>query len=151
MDVGRRLVNVKKLTRQTVKDRLLTDERVMRNQARRTFVGKALEPHFGPIPRRKDLLVVAREFDTINLDRLAKRSRECLLCWFCENWTVIEPVLPTVCARVLAPAPAPPVVFDPTVNATMVLADTRADTEYDSFDPAVSEFDFRWDDDMDDV
>jgi hypothetical protein len=29
----------------------------------------------------------------ISLDRLAKRSRDCLLCWFCENWIVIEPLL----------------------------------------------------------
>lgn len=29
----------------------------------------------------------------INIDRLAKRYNECLICWFCENWSSLSPHL----------------------------------------------------------
>jgi hypothetical protein len=48
---------------------------------------------------RKDLLVLARDVSDLTrlrVDRQAKRNRDCLLCWFCENWRTIEPMLPTL-------------------------------------------------------
>jgi hypothetical protein len=32
----------------------------------------------------------------LKLDRLAKRNAECLNCWFCEFWRIIEPKLPSL-------------------------------------------------------
>jgi hypothetical protein len=81
-----------KLSQQTEKDQILTRDRVFRNQFALPFIRKRLE-QFWPSLQKKDLLVVAQQFPGLTLDRLAKRSRDCLLCWFCEHWMAIEPIL----------------------------------------------------------
>jgi hypothetical protein len=81
------------LSKQTEKDQELTAGRIRRNAAALDTVVHRLEMLYGPSLQKKDLLVVARQFTQVSLDRLAKRSRDCLLCWFCENWGVLEPLL----------------------------------------------------------
>jgi hypothetical protein len=86
------------LSKQTEKDQELTASRVRRNGAALNMVVARLEILYGPSLQKKDLLVVARRFTQVTLDRLAKRSRDCLLCWFCENWGVLEPLLFGACS-----------------------------------------------------
>jgi hypothetical protein len=104
----------KTLTKQAAKDQMLTDERVRRNHSQWAVVQQLLQQYFGPALRRNELLVVARQLKPLTLDRLAKRSRNCLLCWFCENWPDIEPRLPSICfgnasqELIKEPIPSPP-------------------------------------------
>lgn len=46
--------------------------------------------------KKKDALVLASELAKIinvKIDRAATRSKDGLVCWFCENWTQIQPYL----------------------------------------------------------
>jgi hypothetical protein len=95
--VGKR----KTLSKQAEKDQGLISARVRQNTPALTFITRRLEALYGLPLQKKDLLVVARELcgmAPLILDRLAKRSRDCLLCWFCENWIVLEPLLVAGCS-----------------------------------------------------
>jgi hypothetical protein len=85
----------KSRTKQTEKDQLETRKRIQRNEAQWCVVKPKLHYYFGTILQRKRLLAVARKIEALKLDRLAKRSRDCICCWFCENWIEIEPILPS--------------------------------------------------------
>jgi hypothetical protein len=90
------------LSEQALKDQDLTADRMRQNAAVLGPVCSRLEYLCGPSPQKKDLLVVARELSVpchVSLDRLAKRSRDCLLCWFCEHWQAIEPSFSALCSR----------------------------------------------------
>ena len=84
----------KTLTSQTQKDQEMTVIRLKQNEAKIGKVTEILESLLGQRVQKKVLLEVAKEVSKktrITLDRLAKRSRDCLICWFCENF---EQVLP---------------------------------------------------------
>lgn len=81
------------LSQQTQKDQELTADRIRLNKERIDSILEKLVQLCGASPQKKDLLVLAREIQAeslIRLDRLAKRNRDCLICWFCENWRVIS-------------------------------------------------------------
>jgi hypothetical protein len=86
------------LSKQAEKDHVLINERVRRNRGLMGPVTRRLEVIS---TQKKDLLVVALHVGQIirvPLDRLAKRSRDCLFCWFCENWGAIEPIFTGLCS-----------------------------------------------------
>jgi hypothetical protein len=90
--VGKR----KALSKQAEKDQILICNRVRQNTPALTLITRRLEALYGPPLQKKHLLVVAQQIAgvaALSLDRLAKRSRDCLLCWFCENWPVVETLL----------------------------------------------------------
>jgi hypothetical protein len=87
--VGKRM----SLSKQAEKDQVLASERLRRNGASLAMVRQRLAS-YSPSLQKKELLVVAQRMPGLVLDRLAKRSRDCLICWFCENWGAIEPHLP---------------------------------------------------------
>jgi hypothetical protein len=90
------------LSKQAERDQELIVARVRENRAALHRVTKELEYLCGESPQKKDLLVIARRLGGklgIVLDRLAKRSRDCLLCWFCENWTTVEADFRLLCAE----------------------------------------------------
>jgi hypothetical protein len=48
------------------------------------------------MPLKKDLLVLAHDLCActgLRVDRLARRHADCLHCWFCQSWRIIEPRL----------------------------------------------------------
>ncbi|KAH0785524.1 hypothetical protein GPJ56_010545 [Histomonas meleagridis] len=88
---------------------------------------QTLELIFGAPPQKKQLLDAALWISpkiNVRVDRLAKRSRDCLICWFCENWSKVSSVLigsvetpsPESSPSQVSPIPANPVenesVFD---------------------------------------
>jgi hypothetical protein len=93
----------------------------------------------GEHPQKRDLLVVGYHLCTllhIAFDRLAKRSIDCLLCWFCEHWGAIEPslmLLPRQGYRSYDTRPLVPVQPAP---ATPLTPDTPASLPFslDDFD-----------------
>ena len=90
------------LSDQAQKDQGLTANRVKQNESMMKTVVNRLEYLCGQSPQKKDLLDLARKLCPtcgIALDRLAKRSRDCLVCWYCEHWPVIEPVFLKWCGE----------------------------------------------------
>jgi hypothetical protein len=90
------------LSKQAQKDQGLTTDRMRQNAAYLDVIRTKLEYLCGPSPQKKDLIVVARELCgpcKVSLDRLAKRSRDCLLCWFCEHWSAIEIQFSAMCGQ----------------------------------------------------
>ena len=84
------------LSQQTQKDQELTVQRLKKNEQMIPTVTHFLELVLGKSPQKKLLLSLATQLTSIThiqLDRLAKRSRDCLLCWFCENWELFLPHL----------------------------------------------------------
>ena len=88
------------LSNQAQKDQGLTANRLRQNEGKISSVVNRLEYLLGQSPQKKDLLVLARQLCQLcglELDRLAKRSRDCLICWYCENWAYIEPTFTSMC------------------------------------------------------
>jgi hypothetical protein len=87
-----------KLSKQAGKDHVLINEDVFRSQFTLPFIRKCLEQAWPALQKKKKkiFLIVAQQFPGVTLDRLAKRSRDCILCCFCENWIAIELLLSTV-------------------------------------------------------
>jgi len=68
----------------------------------------------GKSPQKKALLEFAHQLSAVThipIDRLAKRSRDCLLCWFCENWYLLSPHVP----EVVSTAPSSPLCSSPSL------------------------------------
>jgi hypothetical protein len=85
------------VSEQTQRDSIRLSERIRRNAGRIRVVESCLEQAYGRMSMSNlaslaDRCVNACQ-NSIALDRLAKRSRPALFCWFCENWSVIWPVL----------------------------------------------------------
>jgi hypothetical protein len=121
------------LSKQAEKDQVLTAERMRRNHQLLDRVTRRLHLISG---QKKELLVVARHLsEAINvpLDRLAKRSRDCLLCWFCENWRAVESLFAGLC-------PLQPRVEHPRNSCAGILqaAATEIRVPFEEFD----DFDF---------
>jgi hypothetical protein len=90
------------LSRQAERDQELIVARVRENRGTLDRVTRELEYLCGESPQKKDLLVIARRLcnkSGLALDRLAKRSKDCLLCWFCENWATLEPDFRSLCTE----------------------------------------------------
>jgi hypothetical protein len=114
------------LSKKAEKDRVLTTERLRRNESLLGFVGERLRAYSAGL-QKKELLLVAQSVDCVSLDRLAKRSRDCLLCWFCENWSMIESRLPG------CPCVQQPRVVDDSRNSC-VCAESVPETAVEHFD-----------------
>ena len=88
----------KEVTRMTSNDRLLVDQRLKNNQGKIDFVTTALLAFFQTKKLTVQLLKplaksIINQSKEIYLDRLAKRNRHALLCWFCENWSHVLPFI----------------------------------------------------------
>ena len=45
--------------------------------------------------------VLAKDID-VPVDREARRSKDCLICWFCENWSSIQDIFSSVYTSLFA-------------------------------------------------
>jgi hypothetical protein len=89
-----------KLSDQAIEDRVLIQDRVRKNANLMPEVLKELGLLCSESLQKKDLIVIAGKVSTlcnVPLDRLAKRSRDCLICWFSEHWPCIVTTLREVC------------------------------------------------------
>jgi hypothetical protein len=81
------------VSEQTQRDNVRLNDRLRRNTARMTTVEQTLS-QFGGRRTMMELLCVAHHCvvalnGAVQIDRLARRSRLALMCWFCENWPVV--------------------------------------------------------------
>lgn len=85
----------KNLLTQQEKDDIHMAERMARNREMFDTIRMNLTDMFGKRFSKENLLKLARAVSSryrIPLDRLAKRVTNILICWFCENWTIIQNV-----------------------------------------------------------
>lgn len=79
------------LTKYTAED---INERIKRNGTKLSYVHYFLIDFLGPGFPIIDLMSLAVDISRglgIYLDRMAKRNKKALICWFTENWSVIYP------------------------------------------------------------
>lgn len=77
-----------------VKDRSSVESRMKKLGIKIDYVSAFIDREFGRHVTFSYLLIIAdileRKLD-LHLDRLAKRNRSALLCWYAENWELIAP------------------------------------------------------------
>ena len=82
----------KQATVQTIKDRRLVSERIRKNEKYYYRMEHALNVILNGKTRKNDLLAYAKEIiqkNNLRLERLMKRSKPVLICWFCEHMDLI--------------------------------------------------------------
>ena len=85
----------KQATKQTIIDRQLVSRRVEKNKDCFKKMEQALGILLSGKTRKSDLLAFARKIlaeNNLKIERLMKRSKPVLICWFCEHMDLI-PVL----------------------------------------------------------
>ena len=67
-------------------------ERITKNKDRFNQIQKCLDRIYNHPFKYKEIILLAKQLSetfNIKLDRAAKRYKEHLICWFCENWDTI--------------------------------------------------------------
>ena len=81
---------------QSYRDNERIQKRIAANEGKLEYVSKFLDQYFGAHVNAEILISLAKIVMSnyqITLDRLAKRNRSALLCWYSENWDKIHPML----------------------------------------------------------
>ena len=84
----------KDLTQRTQKDHEETKLRRRQYSMNYDKISQILDALFFGATRHKQLLDIAQIVSAkhkIQIDRLSKRSSECLICWYCKHWRTISP------------------------------------------------------------
>ncbi|EAY03467.1 hypothetical protein TVAG_412710 [Trichomonas vaginalis G3] len=86
----------KKPAKQSQKDYDDVQKRIVRTGVQMGHVSRYIEKIFGCYVTSSFLINIAAIVSTknnIKIDKLARRNRSALLCWFAENWTHVYPVI----------------------------------------------------------
>lgn len=86
-------------TPQSIKDNEQLQIRIQKVGMDLEFVATYLKQIFGIDVTASTLLKLAEQLCyqySLCLDRQAKRNRKALLCWYCENWKLIQHSLPNI-------------------------------------------------------
>lgn len=81
---------------QSKRDQDAIQQRIIRNGYTYQFVSNYMDKYFDTHVTSSILLNLANIIiakNGIKLDRLAKRNRSALICWYAENWNIIHPIL----------------------------------------------------------
>lgn len=92
----RKIRKKRSISRKSYKDRNQINARIQNNGVKIDLVTEILETIYGGHFTVGTLLKYAQfvaHKNKIKIDRLAYRSRDALICWFVENWTIIFPEL----------------------------------------------------------
>lgn len=86
----------KRNTTQSIRDNERTMARVKKNGFKIEYVTAYIDKQFGTHVSSAILLTFAHtlcEKLSLKLDRIAKRNRNALICWYAENWATVQPHL----------------------------------------------------------
>ncbi|EAX95133.1 hypothetical protein TVAG_385210 [Trichomonas vaginalis G3] len=92
----RKTKNYKRYTAQSQRDYECIKKRMMVNGVKTDYVSAYMEKQIGEHVTLVNLLSIAEVISNqlnLKIDRLAKRNRSALLCWYAENWDKISPLL----------------------------------------------------------
>ncbi|EAX95265.1 hypothetical protein TVAG_149850 [Trichomonas vaginalis G3] len=93
---SRKVRKINSKSDRNLRDHDMITERVHNNGIKIDFVSEYIDRKFGLHVTTAPLLAFAAEMSNkycIKLDRLAKRNRDALLCWYSENWDTVFPHL----------------------------------------------------------
>lgn len=96
MIVIRREKPAKLPSEQTIKEQELLNARIKKNKDRFENVSRFLEKYFDGSVHLKDATDLALSMGKqvgLVVDRRAKRHKPAIICWFCENWEHLYPLL----------------------------------------------------------
>ena len=82
--------------KQTLIEQENLNKRIKRNQPLYSEVQRFLDRFFGGNFHLKEAVALASNictYSSAKLDRIAKRHKPAIICWFCENWQSIVPYL----------------------------------------------------------
>lgn len=86
----------RKRTLQSIRDNDLIQKRVVNTGSKLQYVTEYIDRYFRTHVTSEILMSLAKiaiEKHNLQIDRLAKRNRTALLCWYSENWDAILQVL----------------------------------------------------------
>lgn len=86
----------KRNTAQSMRDHEKIQKRIQTNGVLPDYISVYLERYFQQRFTASTFLSIANNLISnlnLRIDRLAKRNRQALLCWFAENWNTIHPHL----------------------------------------------------------
>lgn len=86
----------KKSNKQSQRDYDDVQKRIVKAGVQMNHVSRYIEKIFGCYVTSSFLINIAgivSSKNNIKIDRLARRNRSALLCWFAENWTHVYPVI----------------------------------------------------------
>ena len=135
----------KPISKRQKKDTELLIERMRKNKDKMEKVKKTLQHMLKENYMRKTLVEIAKilsRMTNIPLDRIAKRVNDATLCWYCENWDRLFPLLemsfsnaskeiPTITKRIKFPLPNDPLFYQngytdiPCARSPIQLPNTR--------------------------
>ncbi|EAY13254.1 hypothetical protein TVAG_463880 [Trichomonas vaginalis G3] len=81
---------------QSIRDNEKVQKRVKFNGEKLDYVSNYIDKYFGAhvtIAILTSLAKIVMGKHKVKLDRLARRNRAALLCWYAENWDIIHPIL----------------------------------------------------------
>ena len=84
--------NFQNTTTQTLKDRLIISKKIKENKDYLERISHVLRIFLNGNTKKKDLLNLAKHLckeNNLKLERLMKRSKPYLICWFCEHMDLI--------------------------------------------------------------
>lgn len=86
----------KRNTTQSIRDNERTLARLKKNGFKIEYVTAYIDRQFGTHVSSANLLTFAHELCeklSLKLDRIAKRNKNALICWYAENWHIVQPHL----------------------------------------------------------
>lgn len=84
------------LSEQAIQEQAQTNSRIRRCGPRLNMVNKYFESRFAPKISFKDLKHIADQVIkkiSLHVDRISKRNKVAMQCWFVEHWDIIKPIL----------------------------------------------------------
>ncbi|EAX92297.1 hypothetical protein TVAG_108140 [Trichomonas vaginalis G3] len=86
----------KRLTAQSQRDYEKIQKRIVNMGSKVDFVNSYVDKSFGTHVNIEILTSIAKIVEQkyhVPLDRLAKRNRKAMLCWYAENWSLVTKIL----------------------------------------------------------
>ena len=83
-------------SKQTIREQQDLNRRIKLNQAKYGIVSEFMERFFDGKLQLKGATALAENLSAhfgLKLDRKAKRHKPAIICWFCENWETVLPLL----------------------------------------------------------
>lgn len=94
------------LSEQALQEQAMTNNRIRRCGPKLNIVNKYFEDRFGPKLNFKDLKYIADQVVKripLHVDRISKRNKTAMQCWFTEQWNLIKPILDNMVITISEP------------------------------------------------
>lgn len=94
------------LSEQAIQEQNMTNSRIRKCGPMLNMVNKYFESKFGPKVNFKDLKLIADQIVKkipLHVDRISKRNKVAMQCWFVEHWVIVKPLIDNMVFKVVEP------------------------------------------------